>query len=62
MEIVYFTVVGIGLYFVSDWILDRVEKARGARFAHRHLVFFAIILSLGLTTFWLIGALTPAPG
>jgi hypothetical protein len=51
MQFVYYTVAGIILYFVSDWILVAAEKARGAVFEHRSLVFFAIILVLALTTF-----------
>ncbi len=58
MEILYFTAVAIGLYFVSDWLLDRIETARGKRFEHRQLVFFAIILVLALATFQLMGLLT----
>jgi len=55
VEIVYFTIVGIGLYFVSDWILDRIEIARGRRLENRSVVFFVIILVLALITFQLIG-------
>lgn len=51
MEILYFTAVAIGLYFLSDWILNRVEKSRGARFENRSLIFFAIILLLALLSF-----------
>jgi hypothetical protein len=58
MEIVYFTVVAIGLYFLADWILDRIERARGARFENRSLVYFAIILPLAVFTFWLINTLS----
>ncbi|GIX28336.1 hypothetical protein [Pelomicrobium sp. G1] len=58
MEIVYFTVVAIGLYFLADWILDRLERARGARFENRSLVYFAIILPLAVFTFWLINTLS----
>ena len=54
MEIIYFTLVGIGLYFASDWILDRIEAARGRHFENRSVIFFAIILALALTTFQLI--------
>jgi hypothetical protein len=46
--------VGIGLYFASDWILDRIEAARGRRFENRSVIFFVIILALALTTFQLI--------
>jgi len=57
MEIVYYTLTGIALYFVSDWLLDRIEQARGARFQNRSVVFFAIILVLALVSFQLIGRL-----
>ena len=51
MDIVLFVAVGIGLYLGADWLLDRIEVARGARFEHRTLIFFAILLSLALITF-----------
>ncbi len=54
---VYFTLVGIGLYFFSDWILDRIETARGARFENRSVIFFVIILVLALVSFQLISRL-----
>lgn len=54
MEIIYFTLVGIGLYFASDWILDRIEAARGNRFENRSVIFFVIILVLAVVTFQLI--------
>jgi predicted PurR-regulated permease PerM len=54
LEIVYFTAAAVALYFISDWILDRLERRRGARFAHRDLIFFAIILVLALLVFQLI--------
>ena len=51
MQFVYYTVAGIILYLVSDWILAGIEKARGEAFEQRSLVFFVIILVLALTTF-----------
>ena len=54
MEIVYFTLVGIGLYFASDWILDRLEAKRGSRFEYRSIIFFVIILVLAFVSFQLI--------
>ena len=51
---VYFTLVGIGLYFFSDWILNRIETARGTRFENRSVIFFVIILVLALVSFQLI--------
>lgn len=54
MDLVYFTLIAIGVYFGADWILDRLERARGARFENRQIVFFAIILPLALASFWLM--------
>jgi hypothetical protein len=56
MDLVYFTLVAVGLYFAADWLLDRIERARGARFENRQVVFFAIILPLALAAFWLARA------
>jgi len=54
MELLYFTVAGIVLYFVSDRILDFVEVRLGRRLEHRTLVFFAIISVLAVVTFQVI--------
>ncbi len=56
MEILYFTLVAIVLYFGSDWILDRIEVAAGRRFEYRTLIFFAILVVLAVTSFALIRA------
>ena len=58
MEFVYYTVAGITLYLVSDWILNRIEISRGARLEHRSMVFFVIILVLAVVTFRIIEHLT----
>lgn len=58
MEFVYFTTAGIVLYFGADWILNRIEEARGKRFPNRTLVFFVIILIMAVTTFNIIQHLT----
>jgi len=58
MSIVYFTLVAIVLYFAADWILERVEIAAGKRLEHRSLIFFAILLTLALTSFSLIQSFT----
>ena len=57
VEIVYFTLVGIGLYIASDWILDRIETMRGSRFENRSVIFFVIILVLAVASFQLISRL-----
>lgn len=54
MEAVYFTLVAIGLYFFSDWLLERIERQRGKRFEQRSIIFFAIITVLALVSFQLI--------
>lgn len=51
MEAVYFTLVAVGLYFFSDWLLERIERLRGQRFEQRSIVFFAIITVLALISF-----------
>ncbi len=57
MEMVYYTLTAIALYFVSDWLLERIEQARGKRFENRSVIFFAIILVLALVSFQVIGRL-----
>jgi len=59
MELIYYTLVALALYFVSDWILNQVEILRGKRFEQRSLIFFGIILVLALVTFRLIRYLQP---
>lgn len=51
MEIVYFTVAGIFLYFFSDWVLEQIEAMFGRRLEYRSLIFFAIILVLSMSLF-----------
>ena len=58
MDLVYFTLIAVGLYFGADWLLDRIERARGARFENRQVAFFAIILPLALVSFWLMRLFT----
>ncbi|MDX8404066.1 MAG: hypothetical protein R8K54_06625 [Mariprofundaceae bacterium] len=43
-----YSVGAIILYFLADWILNRIEIARGERFEYRGLIFFAIIFTLAL--------------
>jgi predicted PurR-regulated permease PerM len=62
MDIVYFTIIAIGIYFAADRILDFIERKRGARFENRQVAFFAVILPLALITFWLIRLLQQSGG
>jgi hypothetical protein len=54
MQAVYFTLIDIGLYFFSDWLLDRIERARGERFANRQLLFLESSFLLAPFPFQLI--------
>jgi hypothetical protein len=58
MVFIYYTTAGIVLYFLSDWILNRIEVSRGNRFENRSLVFFVIILVLAMGSFKIIEYLT----
>jgi len=51
MEMVLFVVVAIALYFISDQVVNLIEKRRGERFQNRTLLFFAIIFTLTMITF-----------
>ena len=61
MEAICFTLVAIVLYLLSDWLLDKIEVKAGRRLEHRSLIFFAILLTLALTSFWLIRTYTGNP-
>lgn len=50
MAYLYYTLIGIGLYFLSDWLLDRMEVSYGRRFKYRGIVFFVIFAALALLT------------
>ncbi|MCP4389692.1 MAG: hypothetical protein GY802_15465 [Gammaproteobacteria bacterium] len=58
MVFIYYTLAGLILYVLSDWILGQIEKMRGARYEQRTLIFFVIILVLALTTFKAIELIT----
>lgn len=58
MEMVYYTVVAVILYFVSDWLLNRIEHRAGRRFEHRTLYFFGILVTLALLSFAAIRQVT----
>ena len=51
MEFVYYTLAGIILYLVSDWIVLKIEAIHGAPIEQRSLLFFVIILVLALSSF-----------
>jgi hypothetical protein len=61
MDLVYFTLVAIGIYFGADGLLDRLERLRGRRFENRQVAFFLVVLPLALASFWLVRLLSGAP-
>jgi len=64
MEIVWFTLVGIGIYLLANGILLRIERHRGQALENRSVIFFVIFLVLALSSFELIqylGQMTSAP-
>jgi hypothetical protein len=61
VDLVYFTLIAVGLYVGADRLLDYLERARGKRFENRQVMFFAIILPLALASFWLVRILS-SPG
>lgn len=61
MAYLYYTIIAIVLYLVSDWILNRIEEHRGKRFEYRSMIFFVIILVLSVVSFKLIETVTTPP-
>jgi predicted PurR-regulated permease PerM len=59
METIIFLLTSIILYFISDWILHRIEKWRGERFTDRTLIFFIIIFVLATGVFALFRQIFP---
>lgn len=58
MAMLYFTLTGIILYLVADWLLRRLEARAGRTFEHRSLIFFALLLSMALVSFAIIRTVT----
>ena len=52
--IIKFTIIAVACYWLSDRLLDQIEHHRGARFEHRSLIFFAILLALATAAFYLM--------
>jgi hypothetical protein len=52
MQYLYYTLAAIILYFLSDWILVKIEQQRGKPFEQqRSLVFLIIIMTLAVASF-----------
>ena len=53
-EILIFTLNGIFIYLISDWIVRRIEATQGGVMKYRQIIFFAVFLSLALATFQML--------
>ena len=56
MDILLFTLNGIIVYLVSDWIVRLIERRRGKVLEQRQVVFFVVFLVLILASFQLLKA------
>jgi len=54
LQILLFTIVAVGLYFLTDWLLRTIEQYRGEPLPHRSLIYFAIIFVLAIVSFEII--------
>lgn len=57
MEMLYYTIAAIVLYFVSDYILNAIEMKMGKRLPSRSFFFFIIISILAFVSFSFIRAI-----
>ncbi|MCB1686626.1 MAG: hypothetical protein R3E82_10315 [Pseudomonadales bacterium] len=53
-EVLLFTIVAVGLYFTTDWVIRLIESHRGEPLANRSVVFFGIIMVLAVISFEVI--------
>ena len=53
-ELIIFTLNGILIYLVADWLVRVIERRRGAALKQRQVVFFLTFLSLALLSFTLL--------
>jgi DMSO/TMAO reductase YedYZ heme-binding membrane subunit len=58
MQTILFTLLGIGLYFLADQLLQAMETRAGRRFEYRSVIFFVILLALAIVSFSLVRRLT----
>jgi hypothetical protein len=60
VEIIVYTIVGIGLYLICDRLLIAMEKIHGEPLPQRNIVFFVLILTLSMSTFGVLRLLFPS--
>jgi len=53
-DLILFSLNGIIVYLLSDWILRVIESKRGAVIKQRQIVFFVIFLALAMLSFSLL--------
>ena len=53
-QVLLFTVVAIGLYFLADWVLRMIEERRGEPLPNRNIIYFVVIFVLAVTSFEVI--------
>ena len=54
MELLVFTLNAIFIYLLSDWLIRRLEAARGGTLKQRQALFFVTFLVLALASFALL--------
>lgn len=57
MEMIYYTIAAVALYFVSDFILNRIEIKMGKRLPSRSFYFLIIITILAMVSFSFVRAI-----
>lgn len=57
MELIYYTIIAIVLYGISDFILNRIEMKVGKRLPNRSFIFLIIIMILSIGSFKLLQAI-----
>lgn len=60
MEVLWFSLIAVGLYVLADRILGAIEARLGRTLEYRSLAFFALLLALALGSFALIRRLAPS--
>ena len=53
-DLILFSLNGIIVYLLADWILRVIERKRGAVIKQRQMVFFVIVLALVMLSFSLL--------
>jgi len=61
MEIIYYTIAALLLYWVSDFILNSIEIKMGKRLPNRSFIFLIIITILALVSFSILRATLQQP-